>query len=192
MSESLKTQETFEHETVRIEKEHRITSGDTLKASKEVRELSGSEARKDVAEATGESGDTQKIIEKLEKFEDRPQASSRSAVSREMKTTTLRRELKNFRRQESLPERTLSRVIHQPIVRAVSEGAAKTVTRPSGLLGGGLLAFLGSSSYFVLAKYIGFSYNYSVSLLLFVGGFVLGLALELLVHFMTSSRRQLD
>jgi hypothetical protein len=109
-----------------------------------------------------------------------------------MKTTTLKRELKNIRHQESLPERTLSRIIHQPVVRVVSEGAAKTVSRPSGLLGGGLLAFLGSGSYFVLAKYVGFSYNYSVSLMFFVGGFVLGLGLELLVHFMTNSHRQVD
>jgi hypothetical protein len=79
-------------------------------------------------------------------------------------------------------ERGLSKLIHQPAVRAVSEVGAKTVSRPSGLLGGGLLAFLGSSTYLFMTKYIGFRYNYLVFLLLFVGGFVLGLVLELLVR----------
>jgi len=45
------------------------------------------------------------------------------------------------------------------------------------LLGGGILALLGTSSYLYLAKHIGFTYNYSVFLILFFGGFILGLSL---------------
>jgi hypothetical protein len=64
--------------------------------------------------------------------------------------------------------------------------------RPSGLLGGGLLAFVGSLAYLVATKIYHFRYNYTMSLLLFVGGFCLGLILELAVHLLTVSRRQVD
>jgi hypothetical protein len=75
-------------------------------------------------------------------------------------------------------------------VQAVSEAVGKTVSRPSGLLGGGLVAFLGSGSYLYLAKHIGFQYNYFVSTVLFIIGFGIGLGLELAVWFATKSRRE--
>lgn len=52
----------------------------------------------------------------------------------------------------------MSKVIHQPVVRNVSEAAGKTVSRPSGLLGGSLMAFIGTSAYFYLAANQGFKY----------------------------------
>jgi hypothetical protein len=82
----------------------------------------------------------------------------------------------------------LSKVIHQPVVRAVSEVAAKTISRPSGLLGGGIVAFLGSAGYLYFTKYIGLPYNYFIFTLLFLGGFVVGLSLELIVWSLTSYR----
>jgi hypothetical protein len=73
-----------------------------------------------------------------------------------------------------------------------SEAAGRTVSRPSGLLGGGLVAFLGTTGYLYLARHIGFTYNYLVFLLLLAGGFILGVSLELLVHLATGSRRDSD
>ena len=77
-------------------------------------------------------------------------------------------------------------------MQAASDALGKTVTRPSGLLGGGLVAFLGSGSYLYLAKHIGFQYNYFVSTVLFVIGFAIGLGLELAVWFATKSHRESD
>jgi hypothetical protein len=85
----------------------------------------------------------------------------------------------------------LSRVVHQPVVRAVSEAAGKTVSRPSGMLGGGLVAFIGSLGYLYLTKHIGFEYNFTVFLVLFAGGFVLGVVLELVVWLLLKNRRQI-
>lgn len=104
-------------------------------------------------------------------------------IDREVKALGLRRSLHSIQSKLPAPERALSRVIHQPAVRAVSEATGKTITRPSGLLGGGLCAFLGGSIYLYLAHHIGFAYNYLLFILLFVGGFALGVALELLLHF---------
>jgi hypothetical protein len=111
-------------------------------------------------------------------------------VSSELQKISLRTQLTRVRRSLSSPERLLSQVVHQPAVRVVSEAAGKTISRPSGLLGGGLVALLGTSTYLYLAKHLGFEYNYGVFLILFAGGFVLGLILELVVHYATASRRK--
>lgn len=111
-------------------------------------------------------------------------------VNRELKAITLRRELKNIQRKLPAPQRVLSKLIHQPAVRVTSEIAGKTITRPSGFLGGSLVAFLGTSIYLYMAKDGGFSYNYFVFLALFAGGFIVGLILEYLVYLATVSHRQ--
>lgn len=102
-------------------------------------------------------------------------------VSKQLKKIALRRELKLIRQHLSPASRSVSRLVHQPVIRLVSEATDKTVGRPSGLLGGGLVAFLGTTTYFYLSKHIGFTYNYTVFLALFVGGFAVGICLEFLV-----------
>lgn len=113
-------------------------------------------------------------------------------INRDLQSVTRRQQLNRIQRRLSPVQRVLSKVIHQPAVRAVSEATGKTVSRPSGLLGGGLVAFLGTSTYLYLAKHIGFEYNYGIFLLLFAGGFAFGVLLEFIVHYSTSSRRKLD
>lgn len=109
--------------------------------------------------------------------------------NRELKAMALKRELKQVQRQLPAPSRSFSKVIHVPAVRAVSEAGAKTVSRPSGLLGGGILAFIGSVSYLFLATHVGFTYNYLIFLMLFAGGFVLGVLAELVVWLALRGRR---
>lgn len=145
------------------------------------------EARTSVAETTRQP--QVNPLEALKAAEKSERPATPTQINRELKQITLRRELQNIRRKLPAPQRLLSKVIHQPAVRVVSETAGKTLSRPSGLLGGGLVAFLGTSGYLYLARHIGFAYNYLVFLLLLVGGFILGLALELLVYLATSSRR---
>lgn len=106
-----------------------------------------------------------------------------------LKKQTLKRELQSIQRKESAPARTLSKVVHQPTIQAVSEVAGKTVSRPSGLLGGGFVALVGTSVYLYLAYHIGFTYQPTVFLLLLVVGFALGLAGELLVRLVMHSRQ---
>lgn len=147
------------------------------------------EARRDIAESTlAES--QHNPIEELEQAQKAAEPASPTHITRELKQATLQRELTHIRRQLSSPNRALSKLIHQPAVRNISEAAGKTVSRPSGLLGGGILAFVGSSAYLYLAKHQGFNYNYVVFFGLFTSGFVVGLILELIVWTATSSRRQ--
>jgi hypothetical protein len=133
----------------------------------------------------------QNPLERLSVSEKASQAAPNLSVNRELKQITLRRELKNIQRKLPAPQKALSKVIHQPVVRATSEFAGKTVTRPSGLLGGGLVALIGTSTYLYLARHMGFEYNYGVFLALFVGGFIIGIGLEFLVNLATNPRRKL-
>lgn len=149
------------------------------------------EARTTVDETT--RSETQpNPLEALQAAEKASQPTTPRQVNRELKQITLRRELQQIRRKLPLPQRILSQTIHQPAVRIASEAASKTVSRPSGLLGGGLVAFLGTTGYLYLARHIGFTYNYLIFLLLLAGGFILGLTLELLVHVATGSHRHND
>lgn len=131
-----------------------------------------------------------KPLERLEAAAAASKPTQPLNINRELKAITLQRELKNIQRRLPAPQRALSKLIHQPAVRTSSELAGKTMARPSGFLGGSLVAFLGTSSYLYLAKTTGGSYNYFVFLVLFAGGFALGLLLEYLVHLATASRRQ--
>jgi hypothetical protein len=107
-----------------------------------------------------------------------------------LKTATKNRQLQQVRRQLPARDKALSKVIHQPVIRAVSEVAASTLSRPSGLLGGGIVAFIGSAAYLYFTRHVGVPYNYFVFSLLFVGGFALGLVLEFIVWTLTASRRR--
>jgi hypothetical protein len=146
------------------------------------------EARASVAETTRAEVQPNPL-EALKAAEEASQTPAPRRIDRALKQITLRRELQQIRRQLPRAVRAFSQVIHQPAVRAISEAASRTVSRPSGLLGGGVLAFTGTTIYLYLARHIGFTYNYLVFLLLLAGGFVLGLLAELAVHLILSSRR---
>ncbi len=107
-------------------------------------------------------------------------AESPLLVSKELHQQTWSRALTRIRKQLPLPEKALSKVIHQPTVDAVSRVGSKTVARPSGVLSGAICAFIGSSALLWMAKHYGFTYNYLLFALFFVGGFAIGLALEAL------------
>lgn len=146
------------------------------------------EARAEI-ERAGKAETHASALEHLKDAEKPSRPAVHSYVNRELKKLTLGRELTHIRRRLSPPARTFSKVIHQPIVRGISEPVGKTAGRPSGLLGGGLAAFIGGCGYLYLTERAGMRYSYAVFMALFVGGFVLGLILELLVYVATGSRR---
>ena len=102
-------------------------------------------------------------------------------VDRLVQAITLKTELNNIRQRLPFGQKLFSKAIHQPVVRTASELSAKSIARPSGLLGGGLCAFLGSLAYLLFAQYIGLSYNYLLAILFFVFGFIIGICIEFMV-----------
>ncbi len=100
-------------------------------------------------------------------------------VSNELKDMAYRRTLKRAQNKLPAPVRAFSKIVHNPTVDAASEITGKTIARPSGVLAGGIFAFLGSSLFLYITKHYGYEYNYLLFALFFVGGFFAGLLLEL-------------
>ncbi|MEO8105555.1 MAG: hypothetical protein ABI602_04455 [Candidatus Saccharibacteria bacterium] len=148
-------------------------------------------ARDNVEEehSAAETSEQDDPLERLQAAEKAAEPAQPVFVNADLKKLTLQREMNSVRRKLPVSARALSKVVHQPVVRVLSEVTGKTVTRPSGLLGGGILAFVGSAIYLYMTKHVGFSYNYFVFLLFFVGGFGLGLALELLIWVASARKR---
>jgi hypothetical protein len=121
--------------------------------------------------------------------EQQPATQAPSFISKDLRTLTAARALSTVRNRLPLADKTLSKVIHQPVVRSVSNAGARTVARPSGLFTGGLLALVGSSLYLYLANHIGFTYNYVVAGVLFAAGFVLGIVVEGLLALASRVKR---
>lgn len=112
--------------------------------------------------------------------EDKHHRPTEAFVNKELKQMAYERNLQRVRRHLSPAGRRFSKFIHRPVVDSVSEGAAKTVGRPSGLMGAGIVALVGTSVYYYLTKHYGYEYSYTVFLLLLAGGLILGWCLEAL------------
>lgn len=102
--------------------------------------------------------------------------------SSELKSQTLDRTLSRVRRRLSKPERTLSKVVHQKTVEAVSDVTGKTIARPSGILVGSICAFIGSLIAYLVARRVGGELSPSIGIIFFAGGFVVGIVGETLVY----------
>jgi hypothetical protein len=156
----------------------------------EARTLSPDKAREAAAEAI-EINDQPSPLDKLKQAEKAPDESNYAYVdATELNNANRHRLQKDIQRKEALPVRSFSKLVHAPVVRQASEVAGATVSRPSGMLGGGLTALVGTSLYLYLAHHVGFQYNYLVFLLLFAGGFIIGLILEAIVHLALAPRRK--
>lgn len=102
-------------------------------------------------------------------------------IDRAMKRVSLNNELKMIQSKLPTGQRLLSQAIHRTTIRRVSDISSRTITRPVGLLGGGILAFCGSLIYLLFSKYVGLKYNYLIFILLFVLGYALATAIEFML-----------
>ncbi len=116
------------------------------------------------------------------KEKEKPAIEKPVLINKELKDIAYRRTLKRTQNKLPAPARAFSKIIHQPAVEAVSEITAKTIARPSGILAGGIFAFLGSSLFLWVSKHYGYEYNFLLSALFFAGGFFLGLLIELILR----------
>lgn len=92
--------------------------------------------------------------------------------------------------QSSLPNsgRRFSKLIHNPVMEKASESLEKTIARPSGILGGGLLATIGLLAMVIFAKRNGFELSGSELIVLLVVGWFLGLMIELIWKYLINRR----
>lgn len=103
-------------------------------------------------------------------------------VHKDFKMQAYNQVLRKVRSHLKPAERAFSKVIHQPVVEAVSELSSKTIARPSAILGGGITAFIGSGVILYMGKHYGFEYNFFVYILLLLVGFGAGIVLEFFIN----------
>lgn len=103
-------------------------------------------------------------------------------LNRQLKAEAFKKVLASTRQRLSRPEQSFSKLIHRPYVDKASAALGKTLARPSGILAGGSVAFLGSLVLLYMAKHYGFRYNFLLFGVLFAGGYVLGIVLEFLMR----------
>lgn len=128
--------------------------------------------------AEHEAGKTESVL--IDKNEKQQPAPGPAYVGRELKELAYHRLINRAQKGLNPVQRPFSRFMHQPVVEKTSEMAARTVGRPSGIIGGGAIALAGSTAYYYLTKHYGYNYNFSVFIILLAGGFTAGWILELL------------
>jgi hypothetical protein len=107
---------------------------------------------------------------------------------KELKTDAYSRTIQKIRGRLNPAERILSKTIHNRVIEPVSEFSSKTIGRPSGILGGGIVALVGSAAVLYMAKHYGFRYNFTTFLVLMAAGFAVGLSVDLLIQLVKRKR----
>lgn len=107
------------------------------------------------------------------------QQSQSFAAHAKLKLDSYKKLLDTTREQLPKPEQYFSSFVHKPIIETVSEVASKTVARPVGIALGSLLTFIGVTVTLFLSHRYGFTFNYLLFVLFFVGGYVATTILEL-------------
>jgi cation transport ATPase len=116
--------------------------------------------------------------EKSHTEKENPAHSHPVIINKQLKDMAFSRSMTRTRKKLSRSSRAFSKVIHNSTIDKSSEFVGKTVARPSGMLTGAFLAFIGTSALLWITRHYGYTYNYLVVIILFVGGMLLGLGLE--------------
>lgn len=137
------------------------------------------------AESQAESAENTAI----DRHQDRPPETT-FGVQQLLKSRAYEQTLKRIRQKLPKPARAFSKIAHNKTVDALSAAGAQTVARPSGILGGSLIAFLGSLVLLYYSRHYGFRYNYALFFVLFIGGFVVGVLAEITLWTLVSRKRR--
>ena len=106
-------------------------------------------------------------------------------LTKKIKADQYKLTLKHVQKRLPKGQRMLSSFVHKPPVETISEVAGKTIARPSGILGGGIIALLGSLVILFISHKVGFAVPGSLFAALFLAGFALGCSIEILTKLFT-------
>lgn len=110
----------------------------------------------------------------------RSEKKSQQAITKAEKTRTYKMTMQRAQNQMSKPSKAFSKFIHNPAVERTSDTLSATVARPSGILGAGVMGFIGISVVLYYARQNGFAVDnrYTLVIGLFIGGWILGMIFE--------------
>lgn len=102
-------------------------------------------------------------------------------VTKKIKADQYKITLASVRKNLPKSQQRFSSFVHQPVIEKISEVSAKTIARPSGILGGASFALFGSIFVLFVAHHIGFQVPNTIFIILFVIGFGAGILSELVL-----------
>ncbi|MEM6998039.1 MAG: hypothetical protein AAF413_03970 [Patescibacteria group bacterium] len=171
------------HETKEsIEKaKHRVH--ESLKSkSHETKPNTTSHEKHHAKEASEKAKNAHEVAKKLHEHVSTKEHEPRHS-NHALRTHSFARIMASTRRQLGPVDRVFSKVIHNPIVDQVSDGLGKTVFRPSGVIGAGLVSFIGMSIVLYYARTTGFRVSPGLFVVLIGAGFLVGWITEALLGF---------
>lgn len=189
MSEHSPTHETQkQHETVH-DHEHSAKLEKQIVQKAEMAQSAGaSEDLSRIAKRAETHAEASENIKVNEHVNNEPDATL--GMQQTLKSEAYQHTLKSIRAKLPKTSKAFSKFAHHKVVDVLSEAGAKTVARPSGLLGGSLVSFAGSLILLYYSRHYGFTYNYALLFMLFIAGFLAGVVLEIIIWTLYSRRRQ--
>lgn len=127
---------------------------------------------------------------KISEAEDAPRHSE-IFINRELKDISFSRTMARTRKHLSYPNKLFSKFIHNQGVDRASHVIGNTVTRPTSTLVAGITACIASIGLLYTVKKYGYEYNYLFIIMVFVGGYLLGLGIELLIYLLMKNKKTL-
>ena len=149
------------------------------KEASEARNLN-QEKLDDIRKEIDQTANTTEMLASETKATEEPEAANTYWNSQEYRDLAFKQFMGKVRKNLSAPEKVASKVFHQPVIEKASEIGSKTIARPSGVLMGSIFSFVISLGTYVLAKYNSYDMSYSVFIMSFIGGFLLGVLVEFL------------
>lgn len=178
-----------ESEIINIRNEHEKKVAEAAKDSKSHSAEDLLRIREEVDSKTKEKDEVINIINEQEPNE---KTASSIHLFPEIKKETARRNLIRVQKQLSGGEKTFSRVIHSRAIETISNAGEKTIARPSGLLYGGFFSFVSVSLFYFITRHYGYDFSYSLALVAVVGGYFIGLLIELLTKLAYRNNKSND
>lgn len=115
-----------------------------------------------------------------------PEEANTYWYSREYRELAFKQLMGRVRTHMSKPEQAASKLIHRPGIEKASEIGEKTVARTSGVLVGSICSFIASLATYYFSRRNGYDMTYSIFIVSFIGGFFVGLLLELIYKMLSS------
>lgn len=176
-----------------------VSGPETHQQSRELMALLENEARQSKEDHPGMIEKARDVIEKsavskektkVDNQESNPNNQSHHYLTKSLKSKQYFKTMESVRQNLRPKEIIASRVIHNSAVESISELSSKTIARPTSVITGSLVALICGVATIVIAKKVGFSLPYSVIIIFYIAGYLVGLLIELVKTLVLKSRQK--
>lgn len=115
---------------------------------------------------------------------------SSSKYTKQEKKQAYKKEIKKVQSQLPRGSRAFSKVVHNPVIETISDATAKTIFRPSALIGGSVTGLVLGLIIYLVARYYGYPISTMTLVLLLIVGAILGVIVELVAGMFKKPSKQ--